>query len=122
MQFARVLAQSWEAPEQAPGQAPAQTRDLLLDEPLTFLDIRHQPEFLERTRALLAGGNVVVVGVVHDLNLAARFADGVVMMAEGRVLADGAPDAVRTPDHVERAFGGRPVVQDVAGRRHLAFG
>ena len=95
-----------------------------LDSPVDDVrrDVRHQLEFLERTRALLAGGSLVVVGVVHDLNLAARFADRVVVMAEGRVLADGAPEAVLTPDHVERAFGVRPVVQDVAGRRHLAFG
>jgi iron complex transport system ATP-binding protein len=115
VQFARVLAQIWE-------RRPGQPRYLLLDEPLTFLDIRHQLEFLERIRALMAEGDLVVVGVVHDLNLAARFADQVVMMEEGRVLASGAPDEVLTPDHVARAFGVRPVVQDVAGRRHLVFG
>ena len=115
VQFARVLAQIWEA-------TPGHTRYLLLDEPLTFLDIRHQLEFLERTRALLAGGTLVVVGVVHDLNLAARFADQVIVMESGRVLAAGAADAVLTPDHVARAFGVRPVVHDVGGRRHLVFG
>ena len=115
MQFARVLAQVWE-------EAPGRERYLLLDEPLTFLDIRHQLEFLERIRTLMAGGALVVVGVVHDLNLAARFADQVVMMEGGRVLAAGAPDEVLTPDHVMRAFGVRPVVQDVGGRRHLVFG
>jgi iron complex transport system ATP-binding protein len=115
VQFARVLAQIWEAP-------PGQARYLLLDEPLTFLDIRHQLEFLERTRALLTEGTLVVVGVLHDLNLAARFADQVVVMDGGRVLAAGASEEVLTPDHVARAFGVRPVVQDVAGRRHLVFG
>ena len=115
VQFARVLAQVWEA-------APGQQRYLLLDEPLTFLDIRHQLEFLERTRALLADGTLVVVGVVHDLNLAARFADQVVMMDGGRVLAAGAPDEVLTPGHIARAFGVRPAVEVVGGRRHLVFG
>ena len=115
VQFARVLAQVWEA-------AAHEERYLLLDEPLTFLDIRHQLEFLERTRALLAGGDLVVVGVVHDLNLAARFADQVVLMDDGRVLAAGAPDEVLTPDHVARAFGVRPAVHHVGGRRHLVFG
>jgi iron complex transport system ATP-binding protein len=115
VQFARVLAQIWEP-------TPGSERYLLLDEPLTFLDIRHQLEFLERIHTLLIGGDLVVVAVVHDLNLAARFADQVVMMQGGRVLSAGAPAEVLTPDGVERAFGVRPVVQDVSGRRYLVFG
>jgi len=115
VQFARVLAQVWEA-------APGRERYLLLDEPLTFLDIRHQLEFLERTRALLAAGDLVVVGVVHDLNLAARFADEVVLMDGGRVLAAGPPDDVLTAEHIGRAFGVRPLVAEVGGRRQLVFG
>lgn len=115
VQFARVLAQIWEP-------TPGHARYLLLDEPLTFLDIRHQLDFLERIRTLMAGGDLVVVGVLHDLNLAARFADQVVMMAGGRVLAAGAPGEVLTPDDVARAFGVRPVVQEVAGRHFLVFG
>ncbi len=116
VQFARIMAQIWYA-------APDQFRWLLLDEPLTFLDIRYQFEFLQRIRTLLAGGELVAVGVVHDLNLAARFADHVVLLAEGRVLAAGAPADVLTPDLVETAFGLRPVVQRLDdGRVHLVFG
>ncbi|MDF1501408.1 heme ABC transporter ATP-binding protein [Roseisolibacter sp. H3M3-2] len=114
VQFARVMAQIWE-------RAPGATRYLVLDEPLTFLDIRYQFEFLHRVRELAAAGDLVVVGVVHDLNLAARFADHLVLLAGGRVLADGAPADVLTPDRVEAAFGVRPVAHRLDGRLHLLY-
>jgi iron complex transport system ATP-binding protein len=114
VQFARVMAQIWEP-------APGSQRYLVLDEPLTFLDIRYQFEFLHRVRALADAGDLVVVGVVHDLNLAARFADQLVLLAGGRVLDAGAPGEVLTPDRVEQAFGIRPVAHQVGGRLHLLF-
>ena len=49
------------------------------DEPLTFLDIRHQIDFMKRIRSFTNTADVVTVGVVHDLNLAARFADQILM-------------------------------------------
>jgi iron complex transport system ATP-binding protein len=113
--FARVMAQIWYA-------EPAHARYLLLDEPLTFLDIRHQFEFLEHLRRLREPGDLVAVAVVHDLNLAARFADHVVMMQNGRVLAAGTPRDVLTPDLIEQAFGVRPRTQEIDGRLHLLFG
>src|SRR6185369_12324184 len=64
--FARVLAQLW--------RDVASCRYLFLDEPLTFLDIRHQIDFMKRIQSFTAAADVVTVGVVHDLNLAARFA------------------------------------------------
>ena len=116
VQFARVMAQIWYP-------MPGGHRWLLLDEPLTFLDIRYQFGFLQQVRSLLAQGDMVVVGVVHDLNLAARFADQIVMLARGRVLASGAPAEVLRPDLVEEAFGIRPVVQEsTGGGIHLLFG
>ena len=115
VQFARVMAQIWYP-------TPTGHRWLLLDEPLTFLDIRYQFDFLKRVRELLANGDLVAVGVVHDLNLAARFADHLVLIARGRVLAAGTPADVLQPDLVEQAFGIRPVVHDGAdGRVHLEF-
>lgn len=115
VQFARIMAQIWYA-------EPDAFRWLLLDEPLTFLDIRYQFEFLRRIRSLLSGGELVAVGVVHDLNLAARFADHLVLLADGRVLASGSPTEVLTPALVEAAFGLRPDVQTLPnGRIHLIF-
>jgi iron complex transport system ATP-binding protein len=115
VQFARVMAQIWYP-------TPGAHRWLLLDEPLTFLDIRYQFDFLRRVRSLLCGGDLVCVGVVHDLNLAARFADHVVLLSRGRVLASGSPRDVLQPDVIELAFGIRPRVQeDQEGRVHLLF-
>ena len=116
VQFARIMAQIWYP-------VAGQYRWLLLDEPLTFLDIRYQFEFLQRVQSLLEGGELVAVGVVHDLNLAARFADHVVMIEHGRILASGTPEKVLTPDLVEQAFGLRPEVHERGdGRVHLVFG
>ncbi len=70
--FARVLAQVW--------QPMPEPRVLFLDEPLTFLDIRHQLEFMGRIREFSTAGDLIVIGVVHDLNLAARFADRLLLL------------------------------------------
>ena len=77
---------------------------LLADEPLASLDPAHQIDVLDRLRTIAAEGAGVVV-VLHDLNQAARVADEVVLMREGRVLAHGAPDAVLTPDLIMATYG-----------------
>ncbi len=115
VQFARVLAQIWQ-------DTPGKIRWLLLDEPLTFLDIRHQLEFLKLVRELLTAGDLVAVGAVHDLNLAARFADHCVLLADGRVLAAGAASEVLTPELVTSGFGITPVIhKEDDGRVRLEF-
>jgi iron complex transport system ATP-binding protein len=78
---------------------------LLLDEPTTFLDISHQVEVLDLLRELNAGNGATVVMVLHDLNLAARYADHLIVMAEGQVLASGVPAEVITPEVIAAAFG-----------------
>ncbi|HEX8145982.1 MAG TPA: heme ABC transporter ATP-binding protein [Pyrinomonadaceae bacterium] len=98
--FARVLAQLW--------RAGTSCRYLFLDEPLTFLDIRHQIEFMKKVRAFADATDVVTVGVVHDLNLAARFADQLVLLDGGRVVAAGAPADVLTHDRIRDVFGVEP--------------
>jgi iron complex transport system ATP-binding protein len=113
--FARVLAQIWEP-------RPEGGRYLFLDEPLTFLDIGHQIDLMRKLRDLAAAPDITVVGVVHDLSLAARFADQLVLLHQGAVLAAGAPAAVMTPETVRTAFGVEPVVLAAPdGRRHLVF-
>lgn len=78
---------------------------LLLDEPTTFLDIAHQYELLELLRRLHAEGDRTLVAVLHDLNQAARYADHLIVMREGRVIAAGAPDEVMTEQLIEEVFG-----------------
>ena len=97
-------------------------RYLFLDEPLTFLDIGHQIDLMRKLRDFGAAPDVTVVGVVHDLALAARFADQLVLLHEGTVLAAGPPAAVMTPENVRAAFGVEPVsVATPDGRQHLVF-
>ncbi|WP_137994165.1 ABC transporter ATP-binding protein [Streptomyces vilmorinianum] len=86
--------------------ALAQETDLLLlDEPTTYLDISHQVEVLDLVRRLnVARGRTVVV-VLHDLNQAARYADHLVAMKAGRVVAEGHPDDIVTADLVRDVFG-----------------
>ncbi|MGW3366008.1 ABC transporter ATP-binding protein [Streptosporangium canum] len=81
-----------------------QTDLLLLDEPTTFLDIAHQYELLELCRELHEDGRTIVA-VLHDLNQAARFASHLIAMKEGRVIAQGPPPEVLTPQLVEEVFG-----------------
>ena len=114
--FARVLAQVWRP-------SAGSERVLFLDEPLTFLDIGHQLDFMKKVRATLAAGDLVVIGVLHDLNLAARFADRLLLLDRGRLVAAGTRDEVLTRDHIRAAFGVEPVVATIPGteRTHLIF-
>jgi iron complex transport system ATP-binding protein len=77
---------------------------LLLDEPTAFLDLRHRVEVLEVVRSLADQGRAALV-VSHDLGLAARFCDRLVLLSGGVVLAEGAPAEVLEPDRLRRAFG-----------------
>ena len=81
-----------------------QTPVMLLDEPTTFLDIAHQYELLDLLRTLNGQGKTVVA-VLHDLNQAARYADHLVLMKGGRVVATGAPENLLTADRIGEVFG-----------------
>lgn len=107
-----------------------QTDILLLDEPTTFLDISHQVEVLDLLSDLNHTRGTTVVMVLHDLNLAARYADYLVAMDEGRVHISGTPEEVLTEDNVRQVFGlesriitdptsGRPMMLPI-GRHRMA--
>ena len=86
--------------------ALAQETDLLLlDEPTTYLDLAHQVEMLDLLADLNARRGTTVVMVLHDLNLAARYADHLVAMSAGRISAEGAPHEVVTEGVVRDVFG-----------------
>ncbi|MER7669301.1 ABC transporter ATP-binding protein [Kitasatospora sp. NPDC096128] len=78
---------------------------LLLDEPTTYLDIAHQVEVLDLVRRLNVERGRTVVAVLHDLNQAARYADHLVAMRDGRVVAEGPPGEVVTAELVREVFG-----------------
>jgi iron complex transport system ATP-binding protein len=83
---------------------------LLLDEPTTYLDVAHQVEVLDLLAALNRERGTTIVMVLHDLNLAARYADHLVVMGEGRILREGRPVEVLTVGSVREAFGLKSVV------------
>lgn len=86
--------------------ALAQETDLLLlDEPTTFLDINHQVELLDLLTDLNRDAGRTVVAVLHDLNLACRYADHIIAMKDGRIVVEGAPGEVITADVVTEVFG-----------------
>ncbi len=78
---------------------------LLLDEPTTFLDLVHQLDLLSLLRKRNLETGQTVVSVLHDLNLAARFSDALVLLGRSGIVATGAPEAVLTSDNLKAAFG-----------------
>ena len=111
--------------------ALAQETDLLLlDEPTTYLDVNHQVELLDLLTDLNLGRGTTVVIVMHDLNLACRYADHIIAMKHGAIVAEGAPADVLDADVVSDVFGlhcevvpdpvcGTPMVVP-RGRHHTA--
>lgn len=96
VQFARVLSQIWERPESG-------YRYLFLDEPLNSLDISYQHEFLQEA-AILAKHNTVLIAVMHDINLAAQYADRLFFLKEGELIKYGKPHEVLTTELIKHVF------------------
>jgi len=101
-------------------RALAQEPELLvLDEPTAHLDLNHQLEIMSLLCTLRDGG-LGILAVLHDLNLAAQYCDRMVLLHEGRLLAEGKPAQVITPEHVRRAYGMQVLVKESArGRPYL---
>ena len=109
-----------------------QTDLLLLDEPTTFLDVSHQIEVLDLLTDLNRARGTTIVMVLHDLNLAARYADHLVAVADGKLHAAGRPEDVLTEAPVRTVFGmdnmvitdpssGKPLMLPL-GRHHVVAG
>ena len=97
VQFARALAQL-EA-----GRTVSERQALLLDEPIANLDLRHQILLLDAARSAAARG-VAVLAVLHDLKVAARYADTLAIMRAGVIVACGAPLRIMTPELLSQVF------------------
>jgi len=97
VQLARCLAQLWhdDAPEGW----------LFLDEPTSALDLYHQQQLLRLLKKLTAGGKLHVCVVLHDLNLAALWADRILLLHEGKLVAEGAPQQVIQTGIITRWYG-----------------
>jgi ABC-type cobalamin/Fe3+-siderophores transport system ATPase subunit len=88
--FARALAQ--------------EPRVLVLDEPASFLDIRHQVELYDVVRERATEGGVAVLTVLHDLNLAAEYCDRIYLVRDGRIDSGGPSAEVLTYANLKRVF------------------
>jgi iron complex transport system ATP-binding protein len=106
--LARVLAQLW------PGE---QGTTLLLDEPTSMLDPLHQHTTLQAVRRFADRGAAVLV-ILHDLNLAARYCDRILLLEQGRCHALASPDEVLTPGALKAVFGIDVLVQAHPERGH----
>ncbi|MFE2044398.1 ABC transporter ATP-binding protein [Streptomyces sp. NPDC059477] len=82
-----------------------ETGVLLLDEPTTYLDLRYQVELLDLVRDLADEHGIAVGVVLHDLDQAAAVADRIVLLAAGRIVADGCPEDVLTPERLSEVYG-----------------
>lgn len=91
-------------------------RVLLLDEPTTYLDVRYQLDILRLVRRLNREFGLTVVMVLHDINQSLYYSDEVVALADGRIVAQGAPEQVVTPELVKRVYGVDLGIAEVNGK------
>ena len=102
VQLARVMAQLWEPVTDAAGQPL--TRWLLLDEPIAALDWSHQMRLMDTVRRWSHAQHAGVIAIVHDLNIALRYADDALVLAHGRVAAQGPCATTLTPALIRRVW------------------
>ncbi|NQE05268.1 Cobalamin import ATP-binding protein BtuD, partial [ANME-1 cluster archaeon GoMg1] len=78
---------------------------LLLDEPTSNLDIRHQLEVMDIIKNIVRERGISAIMAIHDLNLASRYADRIIMMNSGKIFSTGDPVSVLTPDNIKHVYG-----------------
>lgn len=88
---------------------------LLLDEPTSALDIAHQMDCMDSIRHLARSRKISVIMILHDLNLAARYADRIIMFFQGRIHAQGSPNEVFTTGNMETVYGVTASIQKENG-------
>lgn len=81
------------------------TRCLLLDEPISALDIAHQIAVLDLVQTLCKARGLSIVIVLHDINMASRYCDEIIALRDGSLIARGSPDDIMTPDHLKGIYG-----------------
>ena len=101
-------------------RALAQEPDvLLLDEPTSNLDIRHQLDVMDAIKNLVRKKNISAIMAIHDLNLGSRYADRIVMLNGGTIVAAGNPSRVLNPENIEHVYGVEAVVKNESGRPYI---
>lgn len=114
VQFARVLAQIWFPPE-------SNLRYLIMDEPLTFLDVHYQYNFMYKMEALARNNDIVIIGVLHDLNLTAKFADKIILINNGKIEAVGNKKQVLTVQNILKAYKIEPKIHEIKDEFFINF-
>ena len=89
-----------------------QSEILCLDEPTTYLDIYYQIELLELVKSLNEEHGLTIVMVLHDINQAIRYSDEIIMMKNGRIIAEGPPREVITKDVIKEVYGVNAVFKE----------
>jgi iron complex transport system ATP-binding protein len=92
---------------------------LLLDEPTSNLDMKHQLEVMEIVREMVNEKNISAIMAIHDLNLAARFSDQLVMLKRGRIYAAGTPNSLLCPENIRKVYGVEAVVMQNLERPYV---
>lgn len=91
----------------------------LLDEPTSDLDIRHQLEVMETVRRIARERKVSTIITIHDLNLASRYADRIIMLKNGLIFAAGSAASVLTVENIAEAYGVQVMVNQIEGKPHI---
>lgn len=93
---------------------------LLLDEPTSNLDIKHQLEVTEIIREKVIERNISAIMAVHDLNLASKYTDRIIMMKDGKIFDTGTPESVLTPENIRSVYGVvAEVINNNGGNPHI---
>lgn len=109
VQLARVLAQVWDT--------PAEQRLVLLDEPVSALDIQYQHQALALVKGLTHAG-FTIVAVLHDLNLAMQYSDDILMLKKGNKVTFGPKEQALNEEHIYETFGVEAALHEAKGYPH----
>lgn len=96
-----------------------QPRVLLLDEPTSNLDIKHQVNVTRLLKTVSEERKMMVIMICHDLNIAAKYSDSIIIMHDGGIYSVGAPSDVITPENIETVYGVKCKVIDDLGKPHI---
>ena len=92
---------------------------LLLDEPTSNLDIKHQLEVMEIIKSIVREKEISAIMAIHDLNLASRYADRIIMMTDGEIFSAGDSVSVLTPESIKQVYGVEAEVNHIHGRPYI---
>ena len=92
---------------------------LLFDEPTSNLDIKHQLEVMEIIKSIVREKEISAIMAIHDLNLASRYADRIIMMNDGEIFSAGDSVSVLTPESIKQVYGVEAEVNNIHGRPYI---